>query len=527
MRNLLVGSALLLLGALLGAALAVWLGPAQAPSTGSAETKTEREPLYWVAPMDPNYRRDGPGKSPMGMDLIPVYADAAHDETPDAPGTVRISPDVVNNLGVRTARVARGRLQTGIRTVGYVRYDEDRLVHIHPRVEGWIERLAVKANGDPVARGAPLYSLYAPALVNAQEELLLALKRGDAALARAAEERLLALEVPEKAVAALKKTRRVQRRIQVEAPQSGVVDDLGVREGMFVKPGMTAMTIAVLDEVWVVGEVFERQAGLVSAGDAVRMRLDYAPGRVWTGRVDYVYPRLNEKTRTVQIRARFDNADGTLKPGMFAQLEIRPEHDEGREVTLIPAEALIRTGGAPRVVLALGEGRFRSVAVEVGRITPDRVEIRAGLEPGARIVTSAQFLIDSESSKTADLERMQHGAAGAGENQTTAKTAAAETGPDPDVVWVDAHIEALKTQPRLATLTHAPIAAWHWPSMRMDFALDEALDLSALRPGMEVRVRIVRGAGTEYSIDRVQAREGASGAADGKTAAAATVKEPS
>ncbi|WP_346837535.1 efflux RND transporter periplasmic adaptor subunit [Microbulbifer sp. SAOS-129_SWC] len=363
----------------------------------------QRKPLYWVAPMDPNYRRDKPGKSPMGMDLVPVYEEGKG--AGDAPGTVRISPEVVNNLGVRTAAVELGRFDAEIRTVGYVQYDEKQLVQINPRVEGWIEKLYVNADGDPVSRGMPLYTIYSPELVNAQEELVLALKHNNRLLIRAARERLNALQLPRSAIDRLIKTRKVQRTVTVYAPQSGVVDKLQVREGIFVKPGMTILSIGALDTVWVIGEIFARQAAQVNKGDPVTMRLEYLPGQSLTGTVDYIYPTVNQATRTAQIRTRFANRDHQLKPNMFAQLTIHARR--GQQTLLIPAAALIRTGGKPRVVLALGDGRFKSVNVKTGRIGEQQVEILAGLREGERIVTSAQFLIDSESSKTSDFMRME------------------------------------------------------------------------------------------------------------------------
>lgn len=396
MSKILLGAAI---GLVVGAG-GVWLLSASKEEGVDAADK-ERQPLYWVAPMDSSYIRDTPGKSPMGMDLIPVYEqDGAESE----PGTVVIAPHVVNNLGVRTAPVESGRLNLNVRTVGYVQYDENRLVHMHPRVEGWIEKLHIKAEGDRVEKGEPLYALYSPTLVNAQEELLLALKRDNPALISAAVERLSALQVPESDIEQLRLTRRVSQTISIAAPQSGVVDNLGVREGMFVKPGLEMMTIGQLEHIWLIGEVFERQASLVSVGDRVRMHLDYLPGREWVGQVNYVYPSLNEQTRTAQIRVHFDNPEGFLKPGMFAQMII--ETQPGAESLLIPREALIRTGSQARVVLALGEGSFKSIAVTVGRVGERQVEILSGLSAGDRIVTSAQFLIDSESSKTSDLKRM-------------------------------------------------------------------------------------------------------------------------
>ncbi len=361
------------------------------------------EPLYWVAPMDPSYKRDEPGQSPMGMDLIPVYRD---ESSAQSAGTVIISPDVVNNLGVRTAPVTKGQLDVAINTVGYVQYDEDRLVHIHPRVEGWIEKLYVKAAGDPVQKGAPLYDLYSPTLVNAREEFLLALKRGNPTLIEAAMARLSALQVPEAEIEQLKQSGKVSQSITIKAPQSGVLDNLMVREGMFVKPGMEMMSIGQLEHLWVIGEVFERQVMSVQEGDAVRMHLDYLPGREWSGAVDYIYPSLNPKTRTAQIRVRFDNPDGYLRPGMFAQMAIAT--GPAQETLLIPREALIRTGDQSRVVLAKGDGHFKSIEVMVGRISENRAEILSGLNEGDSIVISAQFLLDSESSKTSDFRRMSH-----------------------------------------------------------------------------------------------------------------------
>jgi Cu(I)/Ag(I) efflux system membrane fusion protein len=391
------------LGAAATAVLLFDQGDEAAGVAGIAANGEERKPLYWVAPMDANYRRDGPGKSPMGMDLVPVYASADAGLEQES-GTVEISPEVVNNLGVRTADVEQRSLPAHIRTVGYVQYDEDRLIHIHPRVEGWIEKLHVKAAGDPVASGQPLYELYSPQLVNAQEELLLALKRNNARLVQAAEDRLLALQLSPEFIGELKREREVRQTITFFAPQNGVVDNLNIREGFYVKPGTTLMSVGALDDVWVEAEVFERQAALVAVGLPVTMTLDYLPGKAWEGTVDYVYPSLDEKTRTLRIRLRFNNEAGTLKPNMFAQVLIRTRPSQ--DTLVIPREAVIRTGDQDRVVLALGAGRFKSVAVDLGRVDQQHAEILQGLQAGDKVVVSAQFLLDSESSKTSDFMRM-------------------------------------------------------------------------------------------------------------------------
>jgi membrane fusion protein, copper/silver efflux system len=375
-----------------------------ASEIGGHTASAEKQPLYWVAPMDPNYQRDKPGKSPMGMDLIPVYAEDTGGSD-EGPGTIRISPEVVNNLGVRTAKAVRQPLRSMIRTVGYVQYDEDRLIHIHPRVQGWVEKLHVKASGDPVIKGQALYELYSPELVNAQEEFVLALNRSNERLVRAARDRLQALQLSTELVDELEKSRKVTQTITFYAPQAGVVDNLNIREGFFVQPGTMLMSIGALDDVWVQAEVFERQAMLVNVGMPVTMTLEYLPGREWKGQVDYVYPKLDEKTRTLRVRLRFDNSDGVLQPNMFTQVVLHADSDV--DTLIVPREAVIRTGNQNRIVLALGEGRFKSVAVKLGSIDESSAEVIEGLTVGETVVTSAQFLLDSESSKTSDFQRME------------------------------------------------------------------------------------------------------------------------
>lgn len=455
----------------------------EASSTVSAEKK----PLYWVAPMDANYKRDKPGKSPMGMDLVPVYDDGG--KGPDeGPGTIRISPDVVNNLGVRTAKASYKSLHSEINTVGYVAYDEDKLVHIHPRVQGWIEKLYVKAVGNPVKKGQPLYEIYSPELVNAQEELLLALDRKNSRLISAAENRLSALQIPKSSIVKLKKTKKVKQTITFYSPQNGVVENLKIREGFFVKPGSTLMSIGDLSEVWVEAEVFERQAGQVKTSTPVTMTLDYLPGKTWQGKVDYIYPTLDAKTRTVKLRLRFKNEEGEFKPNMFAQIAIHTTGDE--QVLLIPKEALIRTGNQDRVVLALGEGSFKSVAVSVGRYDSESVEILEGLSDGEKVVSSAQFLLDSESSKSSDFKRM---------NSVIADTDDSV----PSSVWVSAQIQSLMADHKMLTLTHDAIPEWDWPEMTMDFIANDSVDFSQLNEGLNLHVEVTKSSSGDYLVTNI------------------------
>lgn len=387
----------LLIVLLTGLAAGRYLVPA---GVGSDNGISEKEPLYWVAPMDPNFRSDKPGKSPMGMDLIPVYEENA-DATVDA-STVRINPVVVNNLGVRTAPVEYGRLHRTVNTVGYVEYSEDTLDHLHPRVEGWIEKLYVDDTGDPITRGEPLFEIYSRELVTAQEELLAVQRSGNSQLLAASVERLRSLGMSEEQIRELRASGSVKRTVEVTATVTGVVAALNVREGMFVRPSTEVMSLASLDDIWVIAEVFERHGAAIETNQTVSLEFEYMPGKTWPAEVDYVYPELDPQTRSLQVRIRLKNPGIALKPGMFARVSILGEQTE--ESVHIPREALIR-GSVDRVVLAVGDGRFKAVPVTVGIESGDRVQILDGLAKNHIIVTSGQFLIDSESDINAEILR--------------------------------------------------------------------------------------------------------------------------
>ncbi|WP_026377356.1 efflux RND transporter periplasmic adaptor subunit [Aestuariibacter salexigens] len=468
----------LVIGAAIGAVAMSLLTDTPSGANNDTSASNEKQPLYWVAPMDSNYRRDKPGKSPMGMDLIPVYEeDTAADDA--GPGAVNIAPHVVNNLGVRTAPVEVKSLQSHISTVGYVQYDEDQLIHIHPRVDGWIEKLYVKAAGDPVEQGQPLYTLYSPQLVNAQEELLIAVKRNNTSLIAAAKDRLQALQLSTGFINDLIETGKVKQTVTFYSPQDGVVDGLQIREGFYVKPGNTLFSIGILDQVWVEAEVFERDAALVKPGLPVSMTLDYLPGERWQGVVDYVYPTLNDKTRTLRVRLKFDNPNHLLKPNMFAQVAIHADLTDSS--ILVPKEAVIRTGKQDRVVLALGEGQFKSLQVTIGRVAQDYIEILEGLDEGDVVVTSAQFLIDSESSKTSDFKRMS---------------------PDdePIAVWMEGEVNSVMAGHRMVNITHAPVEAWGWPDMTMDFDVAQSVDIDALQAGQTLHFEVTKDGNGGYAI---------------------------
>jgi Cu(I)/Ag(I) efflux system membrane fusion protein len=397
-KSILVVTALAI-ALLAGLTIGRWSAPDRQTTMGG-DASTERDVLYWVAPMDPNYRRDEPGKSPMGMDLVAVYA----DEVDAVPGTVKIDPTVVNNLGVRTEVAQKGPLSRRIETVGYVGFDEDTLQHVHTRVDGWIEKLETKASGDPVEKGQLLFELYSPTLVNAQQEYLAATSSGNAMLRNASKDRLMALGVTAGEVARLERERTVNQRIRIYAEADGVIAYLGVREGIFVTPSTEIMSVARLDKVWVLAEVFERQAAWLEPGQQAEVELDYLPGKHWLGTVDYIYPELDASTRTLKVRIRFDNEGEVLRPNMFARVTLFGTETE--PLVHVPREALIRGGSLNRVVLSLGEGRFRAQPVEIGIESGDRVAILSGLSAGDQVVTSGQFLIDSESNIESALSRL-------------------------------------------------------------------------------------------------------------------------
>ncbi|MFC5705186.1 efflux RND transporter periplasmic adaptor subunit [Aeromonas eucrenophila] len=471
-KTLLMSTLLLALGAGGG----YWV----AKQTGDGPTAKEKAPLYWVNPMDPHDRRDAPAKDNMGMDFIPVY----EEQKNGSPGTVTISPEIQQNLGVRLAKVERLPVHQQIETVGYVGYDEERLEAINARMAGWIRTLAIKNEGQKVAKGSLIYELYAPDLVNAQHEYLLALNTANPLLLRAAEGKLKSLQVPADQIAALKRTRQVSETIRIYAPSSGYVSELKVREGQYVEPAAALFNISTLQQVWVSAEVFERQAAQLKVGDPVTMTLDYAPGRRWQGKVDYLYPTLDAATRTLKVRLRFANPDEFLKPNMFAKVSI--QSGNGAPQTLVPSEAVIRTGSQDRLVLALADGGFKSVAVTLGAQFGDKVAIESGVEPGDRIVSSAQFLLDSESSIDSDFQRM--------------------TAVRPQQVWTQGEIQAVDLASRILSVSHQPIPEWQWPAMEMDFTVAGGIDIQQLKQGQALHLQVEQE-GDEYKIVKVHVED--------------------
>ncbi len=379
---------------------------AHARAAGTGPCPGGAPALYWKAPMDPTFVRDAPGKSPMGMDLVPECPAGGAEE----PGAVRIDASTVQNIGLRTAVVERRDLQRTIRAVGRVAYDERRVAHVHTKVQGWVERLFVDYVGQEVRRGQPLLEIYSPELVATQEELVVAARYRDVtakspfedvvdggqALFEATRRRMELWDVPARDIERLLRTGEIEKTLTLDAPTGGVVTELGVRAGMEVKPNENLYTIADLSRVWVLAEIYEFELPWIELGLEGEVELNSRPGERFAGRVTYVSPFLDPKTRTAQIRLELENPEGRLKPEMFGNATIRGSARAG--VVAIPSDAVIRSGRRSLVVLSTGGGRFEPREVELGIDSGEGwTEVTRGLAPGEEIVVSSQFLIDSES----------------------------------------------------------------------------------------------------------------------------------
>lgn len=403
---------------------AVMAGDVKKAASGK---KDDKKILYWRAPMDPTYISDKPGKSPMGMDLIPVY----EGEEVSSGSTISIDPVTVQNIGVRTAEVKRQPFYHIIRTVGHIDYNEETLYNINIKFPGWIEKLYVDRTGDSVQKGQPLFQIYSPELVATQEEYLLAYKNqqklkesefreialGSASLLKAARQRLKFWDISDKQIRELEQTGEVLKRLTIYSPANGIVIHKSAIEGSYTMAGVELFRIADLSIVWIYAHIFEYELPWINVGQNVLVELPYSPGRHFEGKVDYIYPYLDSKTRDVKIRLVFDNPTLELKPQMYANITI--ESRGGDNELVIPNEAIIRSGTRNLVFIDLGNGKFRPQDVIIGPEGEDAmIRVIAGLEEGQRIVTSAQFLLDSESRLREAIQKMLEAKKSSGKKST-------------------------------------------------------------------------------------------------------------
>ena len=495
----------IVLAAAVGAALTAagyWFGQRSAqhaaqPAASAAAPAQKanaagRRILYWHDPMVPQQKFDKPGKSPfMNMDLVPVYADDKASE-----GGVAVSAKVRQSLGMRTAAAEVTELRQDLAAVGYVQADERRIARAEVRTQGWVERLNVRAVNDPVRAGQVLAEIYSPELLQAQEEYLLARRMAKASaadepLASATRRRLELLGTGSAAIAKLEQSGVASRRVPLVAPISGVLTELGVREGAMVQAGMPAFTITDLSSVWITVEVPEAQAAVLRQGQRASATVQTLPGMRFDGRIDYIYPELNAQTRTVKARIVSPNPNYALKPGMFANVLLATS---ARKAVTVPTEAVIKTGTRTVVVVLEGD-RFRAATVSVGAESDGRSEILSGLKEGEQVVASGQFLIDSEASLRGALARLDGEAA-----QKPAGEAALHKGRGK---VIDVHI--VKGQ---IEIEHEPIPSLKWPAMTMEFVAADKPSLRALKRGdlVDFEVRAKPTAENEYVIEKIERR---------------------
>lgn len=383
---------------------------------GMIDPKNGKKIKYWVAPMDPTYIRYEPGKSPMGMDLVPKYEE---EGSPEPTSTIRVDPVTVQNMGVRLAEVEKRPLSRTIRAFGKLTYDERRIHTVNTKFDGWIEKLYVGYTGQQVTKGQPLFDIYSPDLVTAQEEYLLALRHAEKLdqsaydtirdnsrrLLEATKTRLRYWGVTNDQIKRLEQRGVAEKTVTVYSPANGIVMSKSAYEGHFVKAGQHQFEIADLSRIWVDAEVYEYELPWVQEGMSATMDLAYIPGKTFEGRVLFVYPYLSEKTRTARLRLEFANPDGRLKPEMYANIHLAATIDTAGLV--VPQEAIIDSGVRKVAFVAKGEGRFEPREIGVGvEADGGAFQVLSGLSEGEKVVVSAQFMFDSESRLREAIQKM-------------------------------------------------------------------------------------------------------------------------
>jgi Cu(I)/Ag(I) efflux system membrane fusion protein len=376
----------------------------------------ERKVIYWRSSMNPTEVYNHPGKDRMGMELVPVYEG---EEAAGPPGTVRIDPVTIQNIGVKTVTVQRKRLNREIRTVGRIAYDEEKMRQISFKVGGWVERQHVNFVGQEVRKGEPLLEIYSPDLVATQQEYLLALRyrdrlkrSSDRALAEGAENllksseaRLRYWDVSDAQIGALRERGAVTRNVVLHAPFRGIITERNVLEGGYAQPGRSVYSVADISTVWAYAEIYEYEAPWLKLGQKADMTLAYEPGVTYHGRITYIYPYVKNMARTIQVRMEFPNSrDFRLKPDMWANVTLYSA--VAREGLAVPIQSVIRTGTRDIALVALPSGRFEPREVRLGPQAGDEFQVLSGLREGEEVVTSAQFLINSESNLQAALSKM-------------------------------------------------------------------------------------------------------------------------
>ena len=363
----------------------------------------EKDILYWVAPMDPNYRMDEPGKSPMGMDLVPVYA--SEDDGDDVGGlaVVSINAQTIQNMGVRTEKASMAQFGIDVRSYGLVTEDVRKTHAISGRVAGWIEDLKITAVGDEVKKDDLLFTLYSPDLVSAQQDYIAALATGIKGRINSSAKRLKSFGVGSKALEQIKSKRKKLEYLPFYTETDGIVSHLMVSQGSYIKPGVQIATIQNYSSVWIDVSVAEKDLEFLSKDSKATVILPNLGNIKRRANIDYIHPTINPESRTGQVRLVLDNPEGKLKPGAYADVVFETNIEKRLS---IPSEAILKSSDGDFVVVALGEGKFQPRKIEVGITSKGHTEILSGAKKGDDIVVSSQFLIDSESALRESFRKM-------------------------------------------------------------------------------------------------------------------------
>ena len=386
-------------------------------ASAAAAAKVERKALYWYDAMNSQRHYDKPGKATDGMDLVPMYAE--EQATSMAPGSVMISADKQQLIGVRTAEVKRETLVRDVQTNGQVTADETKIAHVHVKISGFIEKVFVDSVGQLVKKGQPLFTIYSPDLVSTQEEYLIAKRgektlgnspfaevaQGSQSLLRSTRERLKLWDITDEQIRKLDESGEVSRTLTFYSPISGFVTDRKAFPQTSVTPETELYTVSDYSTIWVNADIFEYEVPFVKLGQQAEVQLSYYPGKTWRGRVSFIYPTVDPATRTIKVRMEFPNADFQLKPQMFADAQVQVNY--GSQIA-VPREAVVDSGIEQQVFVAQPGGVFVPRKVTIGPTVDALVVILSGLKAGETIVTSGNFLIDSESRLKGAQNPAQH-----------------------------------------------------------------------------------------------------------------------
>jgi membrane fusion protein, copper/silver efflux system len=476
-RTILISAAAVAALAVVGIA-GFWLGSRQAPQIARSD---DRPVLYWYDPMVPDQHFDKPGKSPfMDMQLVPRYAG---DPEP-VPG-VSIDPGVIQNLGVRFAVVEKADVQNSITVSGVITFNDRDVAVVQAKQGGFVERSYRRALGDIVRAGDPIVDLRAPEWTGGLAEYLALRKGGDTALSDAARRRLAMLGIPADAVRDAEASGEPPSVFTIRAPIAGAVTSLDVRAGMAVEPGAAIASINGLSPIWLVASVPQGVAGQLKAGGRVTATIPAYPGEMLAGKIEAVLPSASVASRAVEVRVALPNPTGRLRPGMTGEVDL--SEAEARQALVVPSEAVIRTGRRTIVIAVLEDGRFAPTKIEAGASTGGRTVVVSGLNEGQRIVSSGQFLIDSEASLSGVIARLES-------SQSVGLV---------EPYAASGRVAAIDDKG--VTIAHTPVDRLSWPAMTMSFAWG-ASGPQVIAVGDEVAFTFKKGS-TGYVIETIR-REG-------------------